>query len=93
MKQNWGRWPKLFKNTEGDTKPQKELLWVDKHLEHEDNLIKWRNDNEQKQRFDDYDKLVTIALKWEFPEEEPLRIEAVNNTEEIMKPVEVTEDM
>ena len=35
---------------------------------------------------------MTIALKREFPEEEPLKIEAVNNTEEMMQPVDVSND-
>jgi len=33
-----------------------------------------------------------VALKREFPEEEPLKIEAVNNTEEMMQPVDVSND-
>ena len=54
-----------------------------KHLEFEPALEKWRSENtEGKYRFDAFDKLVTIALKREFPEEEPLRIESVNRTED-----------
>ena len=76
-------------------KPTKELLWVEKHLENEDSLEIWRKDNEDSnwKRFDDFDRLVTIALKREFPnEDEPFKIEAVNNTEDFMQPVDVTDE-
>lgn len=92
QKQDYRRWPKLFKNEDGDLKPTKELIWVEKHIEHEKSLDWWREDNEPKWKFDHYDKLVTVALKREFPEEEPLWIEPVENTEEMLKPVDVTND-
>ena len=41
IKDENARWPLLFTNQEDDDKPGKELLWVDKHLQYEEKLDAW----------------------------------------------------
>ena len=85
----------LFKNTEGEKKPNKQLLWVEKHLEHEDALERWRknanppDEDGDGPMTDEFDRLVAAALKWTLPEPE-FKVKTVNNPD-IMQPVDVTD--
>jgi hypothetical protein len=101
-KQMYGRWPLLFKNTDDDFKPGKALLWVEKHLEFEPQLDRFKKnmaEDGKEPPHDDFDQLVIGALNRkvehkppEFKMEPGPEITTIDVTDEV-KAEDVTEEM
>ena len=100
-KRNYGRWPRLFTNTDDEgIKPGRPLLWKEKFLQFEEEIYRWLEDAGTPDIEDDYEKMVMHALKRkpkpreqpEFKLEDGPELEVKDVTDEI-KTGDITEQM